>query len=160
MAPAKWCLSGCLGLISAWGETSVQLFRESPWGIRSLNNSMSGWGPTFIKMASTVLPSVSTPLIMRPCGSSQEVESVFHSWLQTGPVTRFGQWNVFRNARCHLWAEASRMIVWFHPHPFPMLGPRWKLLLQPEWVLVGTVKANPWLVGKMSKKENSLVVSY
>ena len=22
MAPAKWCLSGCLGLISAWGETS------------------------------------------------------------------------------------------------------------------------------------------
>ena len=75
-------------------------------------------------------------------------------------VTHFGQWNVFRNARCHLWAEASRMIVWFHPHPFPMLGPRWKLLLQPEWVLVGTVKANPWLVGKMSKKENSLVVSY
>ena len=79
MAPAKWCLSGCLGLISAWGETSVQLFRESPWGIRSLNNSMSGWGPTFIKIATTVLPSVSTPLIMRPCGSSQEVESVFHS---------------------------------------------------------------------------------
>ena len=37
-------------------------------------------------------------------------------------VTRFGQWNVLRNARCHLWAEAPRAIVWFHAHPFPMLG--------------------------------------
>lgn len=30
----------------------------------------------------------------QPCGSSQEVESVFHSRLQTGPVTCFGQWDV------------------------------------------------------------------
>lgn len=34
-----------------------------------------------------------TPIMWR-CGSSQEVESVFHSWLQTGPVTRFGQQDV------------------------------------------------------------------
>lgn len=94
----KWC---CLD-VWVWSQPGV---KHQVWISLALHRITVGYKepPQFNEWVGSHIykngcPRFSLLYIYTPdyvaCGSSQEVESVFHSWLQTGPVTRFGQWDV------------------------------------------------------------------
>lgn len=80
--PAKWCLSGCLGLISQPGVNISRptILHRITVGYKELPTP-NEWVGTFTKMVATVSFCIYTPWLCGPLMPSLQRESVFH-WLR------------------------------------------------------------------------------